>query len=175
MITSSRGRAKRGFTLIEMLVVFGITMILSALLLPAVQAAREAARRATCAGNLRQLGLALQNYIGVWDSLPDFVMIQDFGDYSSQSALLPYMDNVVLYNTINFSVPPYAEWNIHTLHPENLTAATCRVASLLCPTDPAGQTIPLGGTNYRACLGTMDVVLPFNLSGHPANHNGAFG
>ena len=175
MMLSERVARRRGLTLIETLVVVGIVTVLLSLLLPAVQAARESARRAQCANNLRQLGLAVQDYIGVWDRLPPSFLLLDGGIYSPQSALLPHLEQSNLYNSLNFgAISRYNEYYIGLLHVENTTAAASRVACLLCPTDAAGSTIPLGGTNYRACVGTMDVFLPSRLYNHPSNYNGAF-
>src|SRR5438477_488186 len=96
-------RARRGFTLIELLVVIAIIGVLIALLLPAVQAAREAARRAQCVNNLKQIGIAIHNYgSSNKDSFP-------WGDgpwwieWSANTLLLPYMEQGPIYNSINFS------------------------------------------------------------------------
>ncbi len=130
------GRSARGFTLIELLVVIAIISVLIALLLPAVQQAREAARRTQCRNNLKQLGLALHNYhdnftafppsttsildFGVWSGTPS-----DYHLHSWPTRLLPYIDASTLYNRINFDVS--------ALHPLNQTSAGTQLAAFRCP------------------------------------------
>lgn len=99
-----RTRCKsRGFTLIELLVVIGVIGILMALLLPAVQAAREAARRASCTNNLKQLGLAIQSYHGQYGAFPSGCRVHDRNFHPSISwrvSILPMLENGVLYDEI---------------------------------------------------------------------------
>src|SRR4051794_7918702 len=98
-----RRRARRGgFTLIELLVVIFIIAVLIALLLPAVQSAREAARRGSCANNLKQIGLAMHGYATAVGSLPWASGPSDNNDWSALVMMLPYMEQANLYNTINF-------------------------------------------------------------------------
>ena len=104
----------RGFTLVELLVVIAIIAILVALLLPAVQQAREAARRTQCKNNLKQIGLALHNY---HDSMKRFPQAVNWGlwngtawqpyHYSWLTMIMPYIDQAPLYNSINFNMPAW--------------------------------------------------------------------
>src|SRR3989442_14475386 len=92
-----------GFTLIELLVVVAIIDILIALLLPAVQQAREAARRSQCRNNLKQIGLALHNYLDSNKFVPPSICIpSDDGAWSAQTRLLAYLEQGTLYKQIDF-------------------------------------------------------------------------
>ena len=158
-----RQPARRGFTLIEVTVVVAILCILVALLLPAAQAAREAARRTQCASNLKQIGLATQQYVATFDCFPsniigrgDFVQWQTF--YSVHLRLLPYLEQRALYNATNFMAVTYPEtWNrtwpaAEAVNSINLTVQRTGVALFLCPSDggPFGDI----GVNYRGNAGT---------------------
>src|SRR3954464_3747138 len=96
---------RRGFTLIELLVVIAIIAVLVALLLPAVQSARESARRTQCVNNLKQLGLAIQSYSDVNGSLPptgsNAANSSTVNDFSMKARLLPFMEQMALYNSLN--------------------------------------------------------------------------
>src|SRR5438094_403042 len=104
-------RIRRGFTLIELLVVIAIIAVLIALLLPAVQSAREAARRIQCTNNLKQLGIAMHNYLTAINAFPMTETVafgyvgysSDWGAWSAQSLLLGYLEGQPIYNSCNFS------------------------------------------------------------------------
>ncbi|MBX6316404.1 MAG: DUF1559 domain-containing protein [Isosphaeraceae bacterium] len=117
-----------GFTLIELLVVLFIIGIPIALLIPAVQSAREAARRAQCANNLKQIGLALQNYHDTVGSFPHDVNTRK--GFSAYAMLLPHLDQQPLFNSINF-----AFWPSELEDSPNHTAVLSGVATLLCPVE----------------------------------------
>lgn len=158
-------RQRRAFTLIELLVVIAIIAILVALLLPAVQQAREAARRSQCKNNLKQIGLALHNYHDVHTIFPQ-VRVLDLNNfpgsctmgwqrpagYSWRVLILPFMDQANLYETIDFNdhliggCGGGSSWS---------TADATIIPGYLCPSDPS-QVIKGGdaGTNYAAMRGT---------------------
>src|SRR5271154_1022595 len=105
-------KQRSGFTLIELLVVIAIIGVLIALLLPAVQAAREAARRTQCVNNLKQVGLGLHNYESVAGAFPpsDVVQMQTgvakpvwYNGFSVHCRILPFMEQGVAFNALNFA------------------------------------------------------------------------
>ena len=154
----------RGFTLVEVLVVTAVIGLLIALLLPAVQAAREAARRMECANNLKQLALAAHNYHESHGSFP----AGDLGGWSGWSAqarLLPYLEKGPLYNAINFAfanrIPYGSPWGDPARTEVNTTATLTRVTTFLCPSSgwPSGNLAfprtdgPRPGNSYFASMG----------------------
>ncbi len=160
-----RSSKRRGFTLIELLVVIAIIAVLIALLLPAVQQAREAARRSQCKNNLKQMGLALHNYADTYRCFP---MGGSFGDLGTDGPsnsnrmnwavfLLPYMDQAPLYQKIDFNrkCNPISTWD-----PNN--ARGTELPAFRCPSDPGsrgttGQSA-FAPTSYVACIGRTDRI-----------------
>ncbi|WLD11088.1 DUF1559 domain-containing protein [Planctellipticum variicoloris] len=145
-MTKSRGRSRVAFTLIELLVVIAIIAILIALLLPAVQQAREAARRTQCRNNLKQLGLALYNYHDVYNVFP--MMSGNTGGPGGQRqgsyvGMLPYIDQAPLFNICasggptahitgaanNYANFSFVPWD------ENHVGVVAKIPMLLCPSD----------------------------------------
>lgn len=161
---------RKGFTLIELLVVIAIIAVLIALLLPAVQQAREAARRSQCKNNLKQIGLALHNYV---DAMSVFPPAACFGSansgvsWSMQARILPYLDAANLQNLINFG----ASYSTQPL------VTQVRVPTFLCPSEindkarvgvaPAASHYPI---NYAVNRGTWFVWDPATQN----SGNGAF-
>jgi prepilin-type processing-associated H-X9-DG protein len=133
-------------------VVIAIIAVLIALLLPAVQAAREAARRSQCTNNLKQIGLAIHNYEGVWSALPS-------GRYgypylwSSLASLLSYIEATNMYNAINFA---FASETNQLPYPANTTVESAVIAVFLCPSDGQVRVDPTnwGATNYLSNSGS---------------------
>ena len=133
----TRNLKSAGFTLVELLVVVTIIGILIALLLPAVQAAREAARRMQCANNLKQIGLVLHNYlssVGLFPPGEQYEAVEANGDYGPTWAvsILPYMELTQLFNMLDPKSPTYCDTALKG--PVNHQIAICTpVSSYRCP------------------------------------------
>jgi len=141
-----RTKSSGGFTLVELLVVIAIIGILIALLLPAVQAAREAARRSQCSNNLKQLGLALHNYHSALSAFPPGVIWSAGTQYSRARQnfhvhLLPYHEQSTVYDALDWNNLP---WGILWAN-ANFQVTNKVISGVLCPSDGLGGTIHDGG------------------------------
>jgi len=162
-------RPTRGFTLIELLVVIAIIGILVALLLPAVQAAREAARRTSCTNNLKQITLALHNFHDSNRKFPVGSPTKTCPGYEHISAwqyrwgplamLTPYMEQYNVYRSLNLDVPLYGHTGSsfgggYGVHPDNQIPVRQEIGFFYCPSD-RGEKIEaeFGATNYMGCWG----------------------
>jgi len=138
-------KSPHGFTLVELLVVIAIIGILIALLLPAVQAAREAARRMQCSNNFKQAGLALHNYHSSVTSFPPGCLYTISAypvsyEWSWGAYILPYLEQQALYDIFDFETPN-GGGALHYALPWNTPVGTTMVSAFLCPSDPAGGNI----------------------------------
>ncbi len=172
-------RRRSGFTLIELLVVIAIIAVLVALLLPAVQQAREAARRTQCRNNLKQLALAMHNYHDVHKMFPPMMggSGKRWGKPKAQrnrisgfAMIMPFMDQAALYQKIEEEQRP--PWH-------NRPQFNVILPSLLCPSDPQGRE-PRGGASrglLNYCMSAGDSILdPHTASGPtPRESRGMFG
>jgi prepilin-type N-terminal cleavage/methylation domain-containing protein/prepilin-type processing-associated H-X9-DG protein len=183
---------RRGFTLIELLVVISIIAVMIALLLPAVQAAREAARRMQCVNNLKQITLAAQNYVNAIGALPQGMTfmanantpaLTAFGEMNTSNslftALLPYLEQTALYNAWNY--------NVHMYNAPNFTISATGLSVLWCPSDykvsdpvslPDGSLLDPGVvsmryTSYAGNAGTWEYWYQQQLPPQPGM-NGLF-
>jgi prepilin-type N-terminal cleavage/methylation domain-containing protein len=166
---------RRGFTLVELLVVIAIIGILIALLLPAVQAAREAARRAQCSNNLRQLGVAAHHYHDTHKHLPPglgYYPTSDHGVFGTYHFhLLPFFEQGNLYDRSLGSVPfPGGPKTVH--YPGNNNVYSQPVPTLLCPSDPSvepGGVVKVDEITWGAlCYGPNALVAArANLNASP--------
>jgi prepilin-type N-terminal cleavage/methylation domain-containing protein len=133
-------RRSMGFTLIELLVVIAIIGVLIALLLPAVQQAREAARKSQCKNNMKQLGLAVHNYHDAYGVFPTHMMTPDpFSSVNTWLTLcLPFMDGTAVYDQLNFNKGPDLCSNVAGIR-TNKTAVNSAMGMFVCPTDATNQ------------------------------------
>jgi prepilin-type N-terminal cleavage/methylation domain-containing protein/prepilin-type processing-associated H-X9-DG protein len=170
---------RRGFTLIELLVTIGVIAVLCALLLPAVQAARQAARVAGCANNLKQMGLALHTYHDAYGAFPmGYVAVNSRDPYQTSpgwgwaSMILPGVEQSALFDSANFQVP--------VEQPANVTASITAIAVYTCPSDrnpgrfravrADGTLVGTFYTNsYAACYGAG-----LEIDDQPDSGNGLF-
>ncbi|WP_165226712.1 DUF1559 domain-containing protein [Aquisphaera insulae] len=152
-----RSSGRRGFTLIELLVVIAIIAVLIALLLPAVQSAREAARRIQCTNNLKQIGLALHNYHSAMGSFPPGKTLgmdslgsyADWSDWSSLALMLPQLEQASMYNAINFNFLGGTNLGYSV----NSTVWNSRLNAFICPSDSNGNS-QANNNSYYASQGT---------------------
>ena len=167
----------RGFTLVELLVVIAIIGILIALLLPAVQAAREAARRSQCSNNLKQLGLALHNYHDTFKAFPyrigggtasNAFNANNEGRLSGFVPLLAFLEQTAMAEQIG-SDPPYVWWT-------GFAPWTTQISNLLCPSDPPTKDITtIGQNNYAFSTGDQYTNLHWNTNRTRHPLRGLFG
>jgi prepilin-type N-terminal cleavage/methylation domain-containing protein/prepilin-type processing-associated H-X9-DG protein len=166
-----RLKRRPGFTLIELLVVIAIIGVLIALLLPAVQAAREAARRSQCVNNLKQIGIAMHNYHSSVNAFPVGFLYPRPGSHDPQipalhyrwsalAQLSPYMEQSQVFNALNMDWPTGSGAagsygvNPWTFFPANQTVRQTVDRLFLCPSDNGERVDPDSGpTNYVFCAG----------------------
>lgn len=160
-------RALRGFTLVELLVVIAIIGILVGLLLPAVQSAREAARRMNCQNNLKQLALACHNFHDTYRKFPAGGLpptVTSGSQFSALTQLLPFIEQNNVYNLIDLRVP--------VQHSANATARDTVISTFTCPSESRANPMPSLGapTNYVSNTGAM----PFFVIPGPQLFSGMF-
>ncbi len=175
---SKRRFGKSGFTLVELLVVIAIIGILVALLLPAVQAAREAARRMSCSNNMKQIGLAMQNYHDTYKTFPPDAIYgiptttpQRAYWHTWCTAILPFMEQMPLYDSVDFKLRAWGQKIVST-----------PVANFLCPSDDGygrdpAQTHNIAVTHYVANGGWhwwRDAAVPNGNLVAGADYQGVF-
>lgn len=151
------------FTLVELLVVIAIIGILVSMLLPAIQAVREAARRSACSNNLRQIGIASHNYHSAFDFFPAGTISKpypttpntpwNFYRWSGLATVSPFMENNAAYDRLDLDVPLYSV--TFSVSPENVEGAKILAPAFLCPSD-SGERVhaSFGPTNYCFSTGT---------------------
>jgi prepilin-type N-terminal cleavage/methylation domain-containing protein/prepilin-type processing-associated H-X9-DG protein len=152
-----------GFTLVELLVVIAVIAILIALLLPAIQAARESARRTSCINNLKQLGVATQNFYSARQSFPTGSDAKaypaaptnawTFYRWSTLAHLTPFVEQSTVYKSLDLTVPLYG--TNFAVTPRNAAGVAMVIPLFLCPSDQQPAPEPtFGPTNYAACAGS---------------------
>lgn len=186
MSTPLSGRQRRGFTLVELLVVIAIIGILVAMLLPAVQAAREAARRMACSNNMKQLALAFHNYHDTYKKFPIYTnrvtgaqgAASHWEGFSALTMILPFVEQQPLSDRIWAEVPEFGSGAVTSpyLHegwridPFTVLRRT-RISAFLCPSaTPNSGNSDIGNCSYAVCEGCA-----FGWHGSIPNNNGMFG
>jgi prepilin-type N-terminal cleavage/methylation domain-containing protein len=157
-------RRPHGFTLVELLVVMAIMGIFMGMMLPAVQACREAARRAACLNNLTQLGVAVQNFESAQGHLPSGAIdkagpIRNVAEGQHVSwlvQLLPYIDEKTTYRHVDLAAGVY--------DPKNARVRAIHLALLMCPSDPGADQQAVGTSSYAGCHN--DVEAPIDADNH---------
>lgn len=167
-------RGRKGFTLIELLVVIAIIAVLISLLLPAVQSAREAARRAQCVNNMKQIGLALHNYHSANDCFPmgassaiyDTSLVYNVKqNLSTHASILPFLEQTQVYNALNFNFG--CEDDAATLcYKVNSTGTNSKISAFCCPTDPnAGMPDHNSTSNTNSYYASVGTTMNFSNIG----------
>ena len=188
---SPRRRSRRAFTLVELLVVIAIIGILVALLLPAVQAAREAARSTQCKNNLKQLGLGLHIYHDIFGRFPagflaGSVTANNLPCYGWGASILPHIEQAPLADQLRMGSPLQLEHRfVAAATPQDRTLLQTIIPVFICPSDPAPKLVPLnphglgvpnhfdvGKSNYVAHywwdpIGTKSIQCPTPATGCP--------
>jgi len=170
-------KSRGGFTLVELLVVIAIIGVMVGLLLPAVQAAREAARRMSCGNNLKQLGLGVHNYHAAYNKIPMYAggtggIVNQPHNHALLSplvALLPFVEQQALWEQIS---APFAGFQSMGPQPWNVAYSPWlqTISTYRCPSDPTLAAVGgKGATNYAACLG--DGMVHLSTGGLDANYN----
>ncbi len=166
-----RHKTADGFTLVELLVVIAIIGILVSLLLPAVQMAREAARRTQCQNNMKQWGLALHLYHEAFDAFP-MTNAQNYQPnaqgFSPQARMLPYLEQINLQDTLDFAQPAFTgPWNALVPNPLFADSFAVAIPTAVCPSDPAPiLNVGAGGSSYSG----INYMVSFG-SGKGANYD----
>jgi prepilin-type N-terminal cleavage/methylation domain-containing protein len=161
------GRTTRlGFTLVELLVVIAIIGVMVGLLLPAVQSAREAARRMQCQNNLKQIGLAIHNYHSAYNRFPTVNANDTLTGGSLFTTILPMMEQAAAFELYDFSLPNTA--------PKNVAVTGQQIPFYLCPSSPMRRQVPgcaadsgRAPGNYGASIGTKDYDQYWSFYGTP--------
>lgn len=172
----SRARHGRAFTLVELLVVIAIIGILVALLLPAVQAAREAARRTQCTNNIKQIVLGVHNHHDTHRRIPPIVAFTQTGGFAQGWGWLPFMlphvEQQNLYDTINF--------NTNVCCRSQIAVHNANIPTFTCPSDPSGNNFPtdrgMPNTTCNDGSGSLAITAGANaFRARPSNYLGSFG
>lgn len=183
------GRRQSGFTLVELLVVIAIIGILIALLLPAVQAAREAARRMQCSNNLKQIGLAVLNYESAYRTFPIDMPHNEPGVQANGASwlvrILPFLEQSPLYDSLNLDgVPQDGRGIFNTV---NHSIIRQQIGTYQCPSDAIKElektnvwravpaNLPLAVTSYAGVLGPHDLGNSSLFGGESDCHNITYG
>jgi len=172
-----RPHGHRAFSLVELLVVIGVIGLLVGLLIPAVQASRETAKRNACGNNLRQLGIAALHHESAHGYFPSGAMSREFAAesftpwtfyrWSALAQLTPYMENTAVYDALDFSFPLYGA--SFQVRPENADAIRLVIPEFLCPSEELRTVSEIfGPTNYAASAGSG------NNGGSPRVADGVF-